>query len=106
MKRILLTLALLGGAAHADVAAIKVVNASSVALCEVHIWRDKKPGHTDSAYNFIRGQVIRPGETKPLMDGIPPAKYRVKVLTCDGLVLMDSPAIELTAGFNNKILVH
>jgi hypothetical protein len=102
---ILFALLLLTATAHAEVAAIKVTNASSVSLCEVHIWT-KKPGHSDADYNFIRGQRINPGQTLPLLDGIPPAKYRVKVLTCDGSVIMDNPAVELTAGFNNKILVH
>jgi hypothetical protein len=84
-------------------AAIKVVNGTSLALCDVRIWKDGPPGHTDKTYNFIRNDRIGGGQFKWLLDGIPSTRYHVVVNSCDGTEVM-SKDIDLKAG-DNALLV-
>src|SRR5258706_13677376 len=83
-----------------ELALIDVVNGSSLELCQVNIWKDKR-GET---YNFIRGDRIHPGQTKKLIDALKPGRYHFRVTTCANLVLMDGPNYQLRAG-TNQILV-
>lgn len=84
-------------------AAIKVVNGTSLQLCDVRIWKDGPPGHTDKDYNFIRNDRIGGGQFKWLLDGIPSTRYHFTARSCDGTEVMNKD-VDLKAG-DNAVLV-
>lgn len=84
-------------------AAIKVVNGTALPLCDVRIWKDAPPGHTDKDYNFIRNDRIGGGQFKWLLDGIPSTRYHFAAYSCDGTEVL-SKDVDLKAG-DNAVLV-
>jgi hypothetical protein len=84
-------------------AAIKVVNGTSLQLCDVRIWKDAAPGHTDRDYNFIRNSRIAGGQFKWLLDGIPSSRYHFTAHSCDGTEVMNKD-LDLKPG-DNAVLV-
>lgn len=84
-------------------ATVQLVNGTSLPLCDVRIWKDARPGHTDQAYNFIRGERVHGGQVKWLLDGVPSTRYHVTVASCDGTEVLRKD-VDLKAG-ENKLLV-
>jgi hypothetical protein len=105
--RLLPALALLAAAAPAhavdlrDLALLDVVNATSLPLCAVNVWKDKKR----EAYNFIRGDRIFAGQTKKLIDAVKPGRYSIRIVTCSGITLVDQRNVALHGG-TNQILAR
>jgi len=80
-------------------AMLRVANGTTLPICDIRIWKDAKPGHTDRDYNFIRNSQIAGGQTRPLLDGIPSTRYHFLATACGGGELM-SKDLDLKAGDN------
>lgn len=80
-------------------AMLRVANATSLPICDIRIWKDARPGHTDRDYNFIRNSRIAGGQTRPLLDGIPSSRYHFLATACGGGELM-SKDLDLGPGDN------